>query len=389
MNPHQEDFELERTSARHAVLSFVIVLVILAIAAGVGAFLYVNRVQTKQQDTPRPIALVDVTPLVLSPHTVRITSEGVVQSRREVALAAEVAGRVVAISPQLVAGGHVKEGDELAVVDDADYLVALRRAKSDVAEAELAIEQEMARSAQAKKDWEKLGRGEAPALVLRKPQIAAAEARLSSAQAEVERALRDIRRTHITAPFSGRVRHAMIEAGAYLTPGTKVAEIFSDEEVEVRLPFSLADFGQFLGKDTPPFAVKAMIGGSEVTWQAQIDRTEGEIDRGTLSGYAIARIHANEEGRYPPVGLFVSAELSGTTLEDVAEIPRSSLRGIKDVWVLQDGRLDQRTVEVLSSGRDSLVVTGDFQPGDLLVTTRLSTPVPGTEMKARIKGENP
>lgn len=387
MKQNNEDLEHNRTDAVHAVLSFVVVILILAAAAGVGSILYVNRVQTKQQDAVRPVPTVDAVPLVPGSHTVRLTSEGVVQSRREVALAAEVAGRVVSISAQLVAGGQVKEGDELAIVDDADYQVALRRAKTDVAEAELAIEQEIARGVQAQRDWEKLGRGDAPDLVLRKPQIAASEARLASAQAEVERALRDIRRTRITAPFGGRVREAFIEEGAYVTPGTKVADIFSDEEVEVRLPFSLADYGQSLGEGTPSFPVRAVIGGNEQTWEAELARTEGEIDRSTLSGYAIAHIRPDAEGKYPPVGLFVRADLSGKTLENVVEIPRSALRGAHDVWVLQDEKLAKRRVAVVRSGRDTLVVTGNFKPGDLLVTTRLSTPVPGMEMKARITEE--
>ena len=387
MKQHIDDHEQERTSALHAVFSFVLVVLVLAVAAGIAAVLYVNRVKPSQQDAPRPVPTVDTVPLVPGAHTVRLTSEGVVQSRREVNLAAEVAGRVVSISAQLITGGKVKEGDELAVVDDADYQVALRRAKSAVAEAELAIEQEGARGIQAERDWAKLGQGAAPDLVLRKPQIAAAEARLASAQAEIERALRDIRRTRITAPFSGRVRKAFIEQGAYVTPGSPVAEIFSDEEVEVRLPFSLADYGQSLGGDTPPFPVRAVIGGAEQSWTAELDRTEGAIDRNTLSGYAIARIRADDEGKHPPVGLFVRADLTGATLDNVVEIPRSALRGAHDVWVLADGRLALRRVDVVRSGRDTLVVTGDFKPGDLLVTTRLSAPVPGMEMKARTAEE--
>lgn len=379
-----ENLESGRKQDLGAVWSFVLVLGIIAIAIAVAVILVVNRAKTSQVDSERPIATVDVVPLAPGSHTVRLSSEGVVQSRREVALAAEVSGRVVSISPELVEGGRVKEGDVLATVDDADYRVALQQAKSAVAEAGLSIEQESARGVQALRDWEKLGRGEAPALVLRKPQIAAAEARLASSQAEVERALRDISRTSITAPFSGRVRKAHLEEGSYVKPGDAVAEIYSDEEVEVRLPFSLTDYAQSLKEKTPPFTVQAVIGGKPAVWQAELDRLEGEIDRETLSGYAIARIMPDEEGKFPAVGLFVRADLTGRTLENVVEIPRAALRGAHDLWVLEDGRLAKRRVDVIRSSRESLVVTGDFRAGDQLVTTRLAAPVPGMEMKARI-----
>jgi RND family efflux transporter MFP subunit len=390
MNDESTDpLESERKQDLRAVWSFVLAFGIIVAAIAVAVILVVNRVKTSQVDVERPVATVEVVPLTPGPHTVSLTSEGVVQSRREVALAAEVSGRVVSISPELIEGGRVKKGDVLATIDDSDYQVALRQAQSAVAEAELSIEQESARGVQALRDWEKLGRGEAPALVLRKPQIAAAEARLSSARAEVERALRDISRTSITAPFGGRVRKAHLEEGSYVNPGAAVAEIYSDEEVEVRLPFSLTDYAQSLKEQTPPFPVQAIIGGRPAVWQAVLDRLEGEIDRETLSGYAIARILPDEEGKFPAVGLFVRADLSGKTLENVVEIPRAALRGAHDLWVLEDGRLAKRRVDVLRSSRETLVVTGDFKAGDQLVTTRLAAPVPGMEMKARTaEGEN-
>lgn len=382
MKPEAADSEeTARTRDLHAVWSFVLVLVILAGASGLGAWMIVHRDQTKPKDLERPIPTVDTVALKPGSHTVVLTSEGIVQSAREVSLAAEVAGRVVKISPQLVNGGTVQEGDVLATIDDADYQVALERAKSAIADAELTIEQETARGIQAQRDWDKLGRGEPPALVLRKPQIAAAEARLAAARAEVERAQRDIRRTRIIAPFSGRIRRASIEEGSYVTPGSPVAEMFSDKELEVRLPFSLTDYAQSLGAQTPPFDVYAEIGGERKSWKAALERTEGEINRETLSGFAIARIIAGPDGA-PQPGLFVRAELAGKTLDNVVEIPRSALRGARDVWVTQGGRLARRQVDVLRSGRDTLIVTGDFQPGDLLVTTRLSAPVPGMEIKA-------
>lgn len=381
--------ETARREDLHAVWSLVWVLALLVTAVAVAVVLMVNQVKTTQLDVPRPVAAVDVVPLQPGSHTVNLTSEGIVQSRREVALAAEVAGRVISVSPSLIEGGRVKQGDILATIDDADYQVALERAKSAVAEAELSIEQESARGVQALRDWQKLGRGEAPALVLRKPQIAAAEARLASARAEVERALRDIRRTSITAPFCGRVRKAHLEEGSFVNPGAAVAEIYSDEDVEVRLPFSLADYAQSLQEQTPPFPVQAMIAGKAEVWQAELDRLEGEIDRATLSGYAIARIQPNEQGKFPAVGLFVRAHLSGKTLDNVVEIPRAALRGAHDVWVLEEGKLAKRRAEVIRASRDTLIVTGDFQPGDQLVTTRLAAPVPGMEMKARTAAGTP
>lgn len=387
MNAPSDLEETERKDNLRSVYSFVAALGLLAAAAGVAAWMFVSRPSTAQKNDERAIPTVDTEPVLLGSHTVELTSEGVVRSAREVALAAGIGGKIITISPSLIEGGTVDEGDLLATIDDSDYRAALSRAQSAVAEAQLEIQQEAARGQQAQRDWHKLGRGQAPALVLRKPQIAAAEARLAAALAEVERAANDVARTRITAPFAGRIRKVHIEVGAYVNPGSPIADLFSDRRVEVRLPFSLADYALSLGERTPPFEISADFGGETRTWKAVLDRTEGEIDRETLSGFAIARIEPDKKGHLPPVGLFMRAVLTGRTIENAVEIPRAALRGMHDVWVLNDGKLAKRQVRLLRAGKESLIVSGDFQKGDSLVTTRLSAPVPGMELKERKPAE--
>jgi RND family efflux transporter MFP subunit len=329
---------------------------------------------------------VRVRPIARGDHRVEIDTQGVVESRREVTLAAEVGGRVLSIAPRLEAGGEVAAGEVLAEIDPTDYEATLAQAKSALAEARLVLAQERARAEQAASDWAKLGRGEATDLALRKPQIAAAEARVESARAEVGRAARDVERTLIRAPFDARVRAAEIETGAVVMPGNPVATLFSGTELEVRLPFPLRDFGFLTRGAEVEFELTATIGGEKHVWPARLDRLTGEVERATLSGHGIARVMPAADGGYPPVGLFVEAAVPGKRLEDVVEIPRSAIRGRDEVWVAADGRLALRRVEVLRSRRESLVVRGDFQPADRLVLTRLAAPLEG--MKVEVVGES-
>jgi len=379
-NPEPES---DRKRQIHAVLSFVIALALLLVALGGAVLMFITREQAKQSEPERAVPTVVAMPVVVGRHEVRLESEGVVESRREVQIDAEVAGRVIRVSPELVEGGRISEGDLLAEIDDADYRAALERAEAQLADARLALEVEKARGEQARRDWEKLGRGDASPLVLRKPQILSAESAIESAVADVERARRDVERTKIRAPFSGRVRSDGVEVGAVVAPGGMVAEIYSDTELEVMLPFSLRDFGYLRGTDTPRFELRAALGGEEQRWPAELARVSGEVERETLSGFAIARVVESPAG-YPPVGLFVEAELAGSVLDAVAEIPRASVRGSDEVWVVRDGRLHRERVEVLRSNRETLVVRGAFEVGDRLLLTRLATPVEGMEVK--IKG---
>ncbi|MFC7336900.1 efflux RND transporter periplasmic adaptor subunit [Haloferula chungangensis] len=388
--------ESERRGEIRAVMSFVLVLAILFGSIGVAVMFVVNKVESTPGEVKVTLPTVVTMPLEVGSYSPKITSEGVVRSRREVRVAAEVSGKVVKISDQLIDGGAVEEGEVLAWIDKADYTAALARAESSEADAVLNRDLEIARQKQAERDWLKLRKGneEIPDLVKRVPHLKSAEARLASATEEVERAVRDLERTEVKAPFSGRIREAGVEKGAVLVPGSMVAELYSDEDLEVRLPFSLRDFGLVPeeGKKQE-ITLTAQVGARVERWPAVVDRIEGEVERSTLSGYAIARVLPSEDGNYPKVGLFVRTEVSGTRLDGVAEIPRRALRGSSEVWVVVEGEdsiIEKRTVEIVRTSREEVVVRGDFEAGDRLVLTRLNAPVVGMkvlEVKELDEGE--
>ena len=195
------------------------------------------------------------------------------------------------------------------------------------------------------------------------------------------RARRDLKRTTIRAPFDARVRRASVEAGAVVAPGTPVAELYSATDLEVRLPFSLRDFGYLEQGASPEFELTATIGGEARSWPARLDRLEGEVERSTLSGYGIAKVLPNAGDELPPVGLFVEAVVPGKTLEGVVELPRAAVRGRNEVWVVNDSKLAKRSVEILRSAREELVVRGNFEKGDRLVLTRLAAPLVGMKVE--------
>lgn len=376
-----EALEATRRADSRAALSFLGALGVLVLGGGIAAYFYLTKEPPEQEENMEIVPTVRVSPIERGTHRVTIETQGVVESLREVDLAAEVSGRVRAISPQLINGGIVSEGEVLVELDHTDFLAALERAKSDLADAQLALTEEQAQAAQAARDWEKLGRGEPSDLALRKPQLTSAKARVAAAEAEVARAERDLERTKIRAPFDARVRRAAVEVGAVVTTGTAVATLFSATELEVRLPFTLRDYGMLDHGAEVAITLQANLGGNRVTWPARLDRLTGEVERSTLSAYGIARVEANADGSYPPVGLFVEATVPGQQLNEVVEIPRAVVRGGEVIWVENDGRLAKRAIDVLQPRRATLIVQGDFQENDRLVLTRLAAPLEGMQVE--------
>ena len=117
-------------------------------------------------------------------------------------------------------------------------------AEAILAQAQLRLEEEEARAEQARRDWEKLGDGDAAgSLVLRLPQMAEARAVAASAAARVEEAKRDLERARIRAPYAGRILDKRVDVGQYVTPGTVLARIYAVDYAEIRLPLTSTEVG--------------------------------------------------------------------------------------------------------------------------------------------------
>ena len=317
------------------------------------------------------------------------------EPRTEIDLLAEVSGRVVEVTPHLVDGAFVEKGDLLLRVEDLDYDAAVKRAASALKQAELKLELEKAQAEVSADEWQDLGLGEASPLALREVQVADAEAAVAAARAALEQAKRDLDRTRIHAPFTGRIRREFIDAGAYLTRGARVATVYATDAVEVRLPvpghdLAFADFPLQRGAShQPAVTLRADFAGSTATWQGRIVRTEGAIDPASRMLYVVARIDDPYAGDPPlPPGLFVDASIEGRLLPDAIVLPRSALREDGTVVLVgDDDRLSRRPVEVARYERDLAVIRGGVEPGDRVLVSPLATVVDG--MKVRVSSDAP
>lgn len=389
MPTSHENLESDRRSSVRAVLSFVLALAILGVAVGVAALLFATAPKASKKQDARATPSVEVLEVNPTSHVVRILTQGVVESRRETQIAPEVRGKVVEISPNLKQGGNVTEGETLIRIEDADFRSALASASSALAEAELALVQEEARSAQALIDWQRLGRGGAgPPLVLREPQLKAAKAMIESAREEVSRTTRDLERTRVTAPFDAAVRQASAEVGSIAVPGQMIAELYADRDLQIRLPLPLEDYGFVqrgpAGEPLGEIELSGKIGVSDFKWSATSIKLDPEIDRRTLSGHWIVRVNAKPDSPFPlpPVGIFLQAAITGNTLENVFEIPRRAIREGDEVLVVNpQNRIEFRKLEIIRRTPDSAIVRSGLSAGERICLTRLNAPIAGMEVR--------
>ncbi|MCA1963832.1 MAG: efflux RND transporter periplasmic adaptor subunit, partial [Prosthecobacter sp.] len=369
----------------HLFLKIIRIILPLSILAGCGWWVvWLISHPPAQEQVTAPVSLVRVEGTVLQKtrYEVKVRTQGTVQPRTRSTLLPEVGGRVVEVSPSFRPGGFFEKNEVLLRLDPTDYEAAVIIAKSEVAQAEVVVAEEKARAEQAAENWRALGRSGSPApLVARAPQLALAEANLAAARARLSRAERDVERTIIRAPYQGQVMEQGVDVGQFVSQGTVLGRIFAVDYAEVRLPLPERE-SRFLrlplpfreGSSQPAAGVvlTATIAGRQASWKGSIVRVEGSLDEQTRQAIAVAQVmdpygSGAEAGAPLKMGTFVQAEITGDTLEDVYVIPRQAVRAGYEIILIErpQNTLRRLTVEPLATHDEHIVVsatTGKVPP---------------------------
>ena len=379
----------------------------IVIAAMAGAWIIIaNKPEAERGAPPLVPVAVEAVRVQPSSFSVVVRAEGTVEPRTQSTLIPQVSGVVRSISPSFRDGGFFEKGDVLVTLDPKDYELAIASSEAQVAQAESALEQELAQAEVVKNDWKLLGK-KAPELGLRKPQIAAARAAVLSAKAQLERARTDLERTRIRGPYAGQVLEKSVDVGQFVSPGTVLARIYATDYVEIRLPLSpreleFVDLPEHYRDDAgkpsqagPAVSVFADIGRRSWSWQGRIVRAEGAIDTSSRQLFVVAQVDdpygRGPEGRPPlRIGQFVRAEIAGRTLEPAFVLPRGALREGNEVLIVDDAsRLERRPVTVAWSDESNVVITEGLAEGEVVNVTPLAVASSGTLVSASIDGALP
>ncbi len=371
--------------------------VLIAALSLFGAFVIVATAPSVEYKEPER-AIPTVRTIEAETETLRyqVRTQGTVAPRTESDLVPEVSGRVVWISPSLVAGGFFKKGDPLLRMERRDFELAVQRQRAAVerAASELDFAAAELRRRQSLSD---AGVASPSQLGDARRTAAVAEANLADARAALEQAERDLERSEIVAPFDGRVREEQVDVGQFVARGGAIARIYATDYVEIRLPIPdhqlafldlpdprRADAG---AADGPAVTLTATFAGRRHEWQGRVVRTEGEIDLRSRMVNVVARVedpYRPDETRPPlAVGLFVEAAIEGPEARDVVVVPRYAMRGDSKILVVDaQGHLSTKPVHVLRIDRDRVLVQGPLGEGERICVSPIQVVVEGMAVHA-------
>ena len=310
------------------------------------------------QRDPAPVRLVDV---VVGEATTRIEAVGQSRAQRSVTLYPEATGIVTAINVD--ADQRVEAGDTLLTLDAeaernevARTRAELRDARRRLARYEQGIEQNMFSPTTIDN-------------VRREVELA----RLALERAQI--ALDERRRL---APFAGHTAMTDIEVGQRVDPDTPITTLDNRARLTVRFELAGRYFGQLTPGDTVDMTAWAR---PDAPVTGAIEAIDSRIDTATGTFRVEAQVDNPEDRFRPGMRFRMSTELAGPTHP---RIPATSLQWGDNgafIWVVRDDRARRVGVSIIARQGDHVLVEGELDRGDRVVSEGAQRMRPGIEVR--------
>ncbi len=316
----------------------------------------VTNVSAQDGGFQMPPARVEVAAAELREMAPMVDVSGTVVSLNDSRIASEVEGVLTWLAE---VGADVEAGEVIARIDPELIRIQVRRAEANVArlEADYAYRQR-----QLERNEELAVNNSVSKTLLDEAaaQRNQAQHALSDAEAALDRARADLKRTTIRAAFAGHVTERLASVGEFVSVGEDVLRLVDTHRIEVALPASIA-LTRYI---RPGMNVLVRNGG--------IVR-EHEVRTVVPVGDAVSRMVEVrlivEDGAWL-VGTPVQVSLPGDSPVSTVAVPRDALveRGRQTfVYKVVDGAAQQVTVEINAIVGLWVGIAGGIEAGEQII----------------------
>ena len=132
-----------------------------------------------------------------------------------------------------------------------------------------------------------------------------------------------------------------------------------------------------------------MYGGAEYHWEGTLVRIEASIDPNSNTVQTIIRVpqpsattgSASDEvvKAIPlPIGLYVHADITGKTVDNLISLPRSVIRNNNQVLVVDaENKMYFREVDIFRLEEENVLISGGILPGEKICISPIQAVVDG------------
>jgi membrane fusion protein (multidrug efflux system) len=178
----------------------------------------------------------------------------------------------------------------------------------------------------------------------------------------------------IYAPFDGAYTDVYLEVGSVVNPGSRIAKIIRTNELEMEVPLNPAEAAKVKVGDV----ATAIDEDQNETWKGRVIRKAKFVDPNTQSIYIYVKLTPSAN---KPLykGQYLKAEFGELNFKDVMQIPRNALFNSNEVFVVVDGKLVKRRVNIVKISETTALINGLEEGAQLviepLVSATENTPV--------------
>ena len=292
-----------------------------------------------------------------------IRASGDLQARFHTLISAEVAGRVTELS--IDEGGAVAEGAVVLEIDPQRRKLDLAAAQARLAQARANLRKQ---SSQTRRIQELRSQNVASIQQLEEAETALALAKsdVRAEEAEVGVARRAVADSSVTAPFAGIVARRSVELGEFVQAGTTLFELVSLDPLEAIFSLTELDTERVREGQHARISVGAF---PDRTFDAVVTFVAPTVDPATRTLRIKAEVD-NAEGLLRP-GLFARVNLGVAERQDVMMVPVEALLqragGVSVYRLVEGDRVERVRVETGSTVGDRVEIREGLEPGDWIV----------------------
>lgn len=296
----------------------------------------------------RPSQVVVTEPVVYDTERSFVEAVGTSRALQSVSLEPAVDGEVTEVL--FSAGDHVERDQVLLRLDDRDEQLAVRLAQVELEEAERRLDR-FQRSV------------DSGGVTL--SDVDDAVSAVERAQIALQRAQVDLDYHTIRAPFAGHVGMTDIDAGAWIGPDNVITTLDNRSTLLVR--FALPEM--LLGKLQPGEIIQLTTWGDQsAIAEGTVVDFDSRVDEARRTFQLRAHVENKQDLLRPGMSFRIRLTLEGNRYPQVPEVSLQWGGEGAFVWVVEDGKAQRLSVNLVQRQDSGVLVEGDLPEGTAVVT---------------------
>ncbi len=275
----------------------------------------------------------------------------------------ESSGRVTELPNK--AGTRVETGELIMRLDDAEEKLAVERAKLALKNAEEQVER-----------FEKLMTSQTISTV----QMQNAVLATNQARLDLDKAIIDLERRRVKAPFDGVLGIVDVEIGDYVTQSSRITGL--DDRSAILVEFVVPE--RFANKvrhgDQVELRTEAMPGR---VFFGELTAMENRVNSESRTLKIQATVENPDDLLRSGVAFDARVQLKGDEWPSVPSIALKWDRTGPHIWLAENGLAKRTDVTVIERSADRVLVEGEVEPGDVVITESVRDLRSGTKVNVQ------